>query len=50
MKTQVSDHAEYLRNSSHQDLKNQLVIHKKNMIDAIETKCFDLDADLDLVK
>jgi|LauGreDrversion4_2_1035121.scaffolds.fasta_scaffold202161_2 hypothetical protein len=50
MKKKLEDHAEYLKNQQHQDLKNQLVIYKKNMIDAVESKCFDLDEDVDKIR
>lgn len=33
-----------------QDLKQQMVTHKKNMIDAVETKCHEMDIDLDSIK
>lgn len=50
MKAKVDEHAELLKYSFGQDLKQQLVIHRKNMIDAVETKCFNMDNDLDNIK
>jgi hypothetical protein len=32
------------------ELKSQLNIHRKNMIDAVETKCFEIDKDYDSLK
>ena len=50
MKVKVDDQAEKLKVAFYEDLKMQFVTHKKNILDAIESKCYDLDFEMENIR
>lgn len=50
VRSKIDGYVESIKYSFQLDLKSQLNVHRKNMIDAVETKCFDIDKDYDNLK
>ncbi len=50
VKGTINGYVEAIKTKFTHDLKQKLIVHKRNMIEAVETKCFDLDKELDHIK
>jgi RNA-splicing ligase RtcB len=46
----IDKHVESIKTNFAHELKQKLIVHRRNMIEAVETKCFDIDKDLDHIK
>lgn len=50
VKGTINGYIEDIKTSFAHELKQKLIVHKRNMIEAVETKCFELDKELDHIK
>ncbi len=50
VKGKIEEYVRQIKDSFGEDLKQQMLVHRKNMINAVETKCFNIDKDLDMIK
>jgi hypothetical protein len=50
VKSSIGEYVETIKANFASELKQKLIVHRKNMIEAVETKCFEVDKDLDQVK
>jgi hypothetical protein len=50
IKGTINGYVEDIKTNFAHELKQKLVVHKRNMIEAVETKCFELDKELDHIK
>lgn len=50
VKGTINGYVEDIKTNFAHELKQKLIVHKRNMIEAVETKCFELDKELDHIK
>ena len=50
VKGSIETHVESIKTNFAHELKQKLIVHRRNMIEAVETKCFEIDKDLDHIK